>query len=541
MPASTRAAAAAAEADVVAAAEAHREVRLTRTAAGALPLLAGLHSTSTVAGRAARRSRACSRLVSPCCRMRKPRATAPRQPGRAAGGTCPLMTCQLLANTDAEEALCQVLAPAFAREAPATLVPTAGSERQTKMQVDRVMRARNFGRRVVTCGHRPSMPPLPDTAREIDVMTSDTITPSPDEGRGQKSHRHVVFISHNHKDKKIAQIFANFLREIGDKQVEISFSDDPQFKGASFGESLTHEIASILQKTAVFFLIYTGRDRNYNWCMYEAGVATNPDSLQGTRIILVNFVDDEPGVFSGKRFVRARDPNQLKELIRDFCIKPDFFPGGLGPLFKDKDSENLVLSHALAKAEALHAELSSQPVGERREIARWPSITLTMTRPVTEEFLQLVEKNDTNLLSVFGANFQDVNITNELDYFLSHTILTESAEGGTKPFAFVLEGASATLRELRESWFARRKMMAIDEGIRIADNTPWDVVLAKEIYTICKKLTPLPDWSPFLDLESASKWLYPLVSTSFQNPNGSREFRIRIVPFLMPGTAVPGE
>lgn len=365
-------------------------------------------------------------------------------------------------------------------------------------------------------------------------MHDAAYTPSSDDSEAEKNRRRVVFISYKHEDEEIAKTIADHLNQLASEKLDLVVYSHHEYKGAAFGGSLTEEIARQLLVTEVFFFVYTGKSKDYSWCMYEAGLATDPKSLKGTRIIVFSLVDDVPTVFEGKNVVKAKQVGQLQKLLSDFCVQADFFPGGRGPLFEDND---IIRDAASEKAKKLHYALNHKFVlDERREVPRWPSLVVEMSKENVERFVEIVEAKGDALL------FDNGQTTEEVDFFLQNAEVIHSEEGGSKVFDFTWqERTGVPLRQLRQNWLTKRKIIAIRQDLPVANNRPWDLVLAREVYKICKNMGPSLDWSPFLDLEDPSKWLYPLISTSFINPDGSREFRIRIVPFLAPGVPVPGE
>ncbi len=364
----------------------------------------------------------------------------------------------------------------------------------------------------------------------------DAVDTKPHEARKLATNRpRVVFISHKREDQGIAVALARRMKELASEKLEIYLSDHPDFKGARHGELIADEIAEQLMRTEVFVFVYTGRSKDYSWCTWEAGLAVDPRSAQGTRIIVFTTVDDAPSLFAGRLVVRANEVESIKQFLRDFCTSADFFPGGRGPLLAPGD-EGPILRLVFKDAEDLHDELVSKfPPGERREVPRWPSIAIELSKADAGEFVSMVESAPQAFAHVSGPPSAPVA------FFLDKAIVIHSEEGGSKVFDYTWEEkVRVPLVNLRKNWLDVRKSIA-DEGLGIAENKPWDCVLAEEVYKICTNKGPSLEWSPFLDLRDRSSWLYPLISASFINPDGSREFRIRLVPFLSPGAPVPGE
>ena len=364
------------------------------------------------------------------------------------------------------------------------------------------------------------------------MMTEPNGITSAGMSAADRERRRVVFVSYKHEDQEIADTLADHLIALAGEKLDVVVSNHPDLKGLTFGGNLTEELKDRLQVTEVFFFIYTGKGKDYSWCMYEAGLATSPKSVKGTRIIVFSLVDYVPSVFEGKVVVHAKQLAELKKLLTNFCVQSDFFPGEHGALF---DDTGIIRGAASSKAEELHAALSHKFDLERREVPRWPSLVIEMNKESLEIFKEMFEKKEREIF---------LNLTKpqeEVDFFLQHALVIHSEVGGSNMFNWTWqEGAREPLAKLRSNWLKAREQRV---DVAIAENTPWDLVLAKEVYNICQSVPPSPDWSSFLDLSdrSSTRWLYPLISTSFINRDGSREFRIRIVPFLAPGEAAPGE
>src|SRR5215510_8939672 len=97
--------------------------------------------------------------------------------------------------------------------------------------------------------------------------------------------RHL-FISHKHSDSQIAQVFGNFIEARSNGTVKVHLSSSPDFQGPKYGPSLNAQLRKALWETDVLLLIYTSADLDWQYCMWECGVATRADS-PNTNIIVV--------------------------------------------------------------------------------------------------------------------------------------------------------------------------------------------------------------------------------------------------------------
>src|SRR6202035_3521620 len=94
-----------------------------------------------------------------------------------------------------------------------------------------------------------------------------------------------LFISHKHGDRKIADVFREFVYQRTNREVSVFQSSAADSETPELGRVLSAELKEALWQTGVVILIYTTEDQDWQWCMWECGVATNPASPD-TRIIV---------------------------------------------------------------------------------------------------------------------------------------------------------------------------------------------------------------------------------------------------------------
>src|SRR5436190_15481127 len=88
----------------------------------------------------------------------------------------------------------------------------------------------------------------------------------------------LVFISHRHADRRIADRLRKFIREKTGNSVEVHQSSSADAQAPRIGHNLKGDLLSALGKSDLLVLIYTGNDRGWDYCMWECGVATHPYS-----------------------------------------------------------------------------------------------------------------------------------------------------------------------------------------------------------------------------------------------------------------------
>ena len=87
-----------------------------------------------------------------------------------------------------------------------------------------------------------------------------------------------LFLSHKHSDARIAFQLADFLRRESGGRVVIHLSSDARFDGPKFGPNVNAQLRKALWDSDAFVLLHTTPDENWSYCMWECGVATDPNS-----------------------------------------------------------------------------------------------------------------------------------------------------------------------------------------------------------------------------------------------------------------------
>src|SRR3954469_13555934 len=103
----------------------------------------------------------------------------------------------------------------------------------------------------------------------MEVKMSDaTPTPiQPPEGKP------LLFISHLHEDKTIADILRTFVISRTANQVTVFQSSSATAEGLRAGGPLNNQLMNILWKADVFILLYTRPNQDWSFCTWEYGVA----------------------------------------------------------------------------------------------------------------------------------------------------------------------------------------------------------------------------------------------------------------------------
>lgn len=184
----------------------------------------------------------------------------------------------------------------------------------------------------------------------------------------------LVFISHKHSDRAIANVVRSFVTERTSNKVKVFQSSESGTQAVTpeIGRTLNDELRKALWECKAVILVYTTPDQDWGYCMWECGVATNPESPD-TRIIVLQCSDSVPALFSGQVRVNARDKTAIKQFATQFLTSPRFLPGVNDPLTGYERNDPQVESASNKLFDDLQAVIPKEAVAE------WP----------TKPFLQL--------------------------------------------------------------------------------------------------------------------------------------------------------
>jgi hypothetical protein len=230
----------------------------------------------------------------------------------------------------------------------------------------------------------------------------------------------LIFISHKHTDKDIATAIADVIKNRTLNGVRIYQSSNWKFDGPRFGPGLNNELRQALWNSDALILIYTSEDQNWQYCMYECGVATQPDSPD-TRIVVFQCGRDVPTPFAADLRVDVHNPENIKRFTKQLLTSPTFFPRMGKALAPDADNEALEKT-----AEELFQKIGEQVADpsnwQTDEWPAWPFLRVELPKLAVEKLelassadrvkvsRQIVEghgvvvKSDARAAALFGLN-----------------------------------------------------------------------------------------------------------------------------------------
>jgi len=191
-----------------------------------------------------------------------------------------------------------------------------------------------------------------------------------------------LFISHKHADKKIADVIREFIYQRTNREVAVFQSSAADADAPELGHALAGELRDALWQSGVVILVYTTEDQDWQWCMWECGVALNPASPD-TRVIVFQCAAESPRVFQDSVRVNVREREDVLKFVKTFLTNPLFFPGMGSPIAPKLSPDGPEVAQF---AEVLFAELAK--VIPRSNLAEWaaqPLLQLQLPIEVCEK------------------------------------------------------------------------------------------------------------------------------------------------------------
>jgi hypothetical protein len=128
----------------------------------------------------------------------------------------------------------------------------------------------------------------------------------------------TVFLSHSHKDRKLAEGFQNILGEQG-ISVYIDWQDSalPDSPNKETAERLKQKIKEL----DLFILLATDNSLSSRWCPWEIGVADS--SKEYDSILIVPIVEDS-GEFKGSEYLQLYKRIEITQDDKLIILEPSF-------------------------------------------------------------------------------------------------------------------------------------------------------------------------------------------------------------------------
>lgn len=147
---------------------------------------------------------------------------------------------------------------------------------------------------------------------------------------GNGAAKRALFISHRHADKDIADVIREFVEGWTGGRIEVFQSSSTQAAAPRIGRRLSDELKQALRDASVVLFLHTRANDDWSTCMWEIGVATDPDKPD-TKVVLLACGDIIPVVFDDQVRVNLRKLRDVQRFVNGLLTDPQFFPSFLEP------------------------------------------------------------------------------------------------------------------------------------------------------------------------------------------------------------------
>jgi hypothetical protein len=193
----------------------------------------------------------------------------------------------------------------------------------------------------------------------------------------------LLFISHKHSDSDIATAIAEVIKRRTLGAVRIFQSSNWRFDGPRYGGGLDAQLRQKLWEADALILIYTSEDQNWQYCMYECGVATQSNSPD-TNIVVFQCGRDVPAPFSADLRVNVNNDENIKRFTKQLLTSAEFFPRR-GKALAPDCGDDAVEKMAEELAEEIGKFFSGVPP---TEWSAWPFLRIKLPEAAVNKLIQ---------------------------------------------------------------------------------------------------------------------------------------------------------
>lgn len=187
----------------------------------------------------------------------------------------------------------------------------------------------------------------------------------------------VLFISHRHDDRAIADVLRRFIEARTGGRVAVFQSSSSSAQGPRQGENLRDQLRRILSASNVVILIYTSNDQDWSFCMWECGVAQAPGP-SNTKAVVFQCADQFPTPFADHVRVSVRNEQDIERFVNALLTEPGYFPT-LGHAVTDFNAGTEPVQEAAQELYSALQEVLPSPDNVDDEWPPHPQLTIELT------------------------------------------------------------------------------------------------------------------------------------------------------------------
>jgi hypothetical protein len=197
----------------------------------------------------------------------------------------------------------------------------------------------------------------------------------------------LLFISHKHSDRRIADVVRDFISKYSGGRVDIFQSSSPWAVGPRVAHNLNKELKSALWRAQALILIYTVPDQDWHYCMWECGVATNEESAE-SRLVILQCAGSVPSVFGEQVNINARKSEDIHKLVNELLTDSSFFPGLGRAITRFQRNSQEVVKAATELVKELRGVLPPEKADPNDEWPAYPFIQFELDQTQVESIVK---------------------------------------------------------------------------------------------------------------------------------------------------------
>jgi hypothetical protein len=303
--------------------------------------------------------------------------------------------------------------------------------------------------------------------------------------------RSVLFISHRHDDRAVADVVRRFIEARSGGRVTVHQSSSPDAEGPKQGENINDELRRALWSASVVLLIYTTRDQDWSYCMWECGVAQSPTSST-TRTIVFQCAEQFPTVFADQLRVGLRNEKDVEKFVTDLLTDPGYFPK-LGRPVTEFAAGTEPVKEAARELHQRIQEVLPVSGGVGDEWPPYPQLTIELTDAQLERIRVAEGPPDARIAAATAVVAEAVVLAGDgqVGRIFSVRGFPRSADMPPIP-----------LRELVSSW----------EASSPTPQSKWIEGLASQVMAVARDQFPSPRWELMRGADTDDEtWYGPMV------------------------------
>jgi TIR domain len=321
----------------------------------------------------------------------------------------------------------------------------------------------------------------------------------------------TIFISHRHADKAIADSLNAHLQRWQVRKDEI-FQSSHAEGGPKLGGKLNRELLRALSEVRLLLLVYTKADANWSYCLWECGVAVDPNHGDTPTRIVVFRATDLPPVLDDLVSVNILVEDEVKRFVHQFFKEKEWVKEGVA--FNAEVADAVLDDYAIK----LHTTFREVwPTSKAEEKYRWDLFTLRFDASNVKEITKQIQK-----AGYTATTFDLVQKTGKVAYDFGEALVH---------FGYTAKSRDLTFSQLIQRW---SQEVPADAALSIPND--WIKELCEEIMRAIENRPAKPAWAMMHSSQYPGWWFYPVVNHQRIEVDGSMDFDIYLyrVPGILP-------